>query len=582
MALLPKVKKQKKKNKQNKVIDPVERERLRRERAFINQNRSIFISSGFEAVPGVDKCHFDFGGVRSELDDIFIYENVIIFVEYTTSSSANLGGHAKGKSGSHNKITADPSGFLSKLCELSPRASARLAKIPYTEKQRIYCAVYCSDPSVDDSHQNFFERTKFISRSERVYFKKLTGTLRRSARYELFDFLGVDTAKVGSGGIVGGGGSIGRYHGSLLPEEHSNFPSGFRVVSFYVDPDSLLRRSYVLRQGGWRDSLNLYQRMIIPAKINAIRKYLRDQHRVFANNVVITLPDDTEIRDQAEGVIDPNSISETTPAWIYLKDRPNSVGIVDGQHRVFSYYEDIEPDALIDKFRKQQNLLATGIIYPPGTSKMAKEKFEASLFLEINSNQSGAKSELKQTIWLLLDPFRPVSVARMVVNKLANSAPLGGILQKSEYDIDRIKTTTIVVYGIQPLVKRSGSDSLYSIWSDPNKTDIVDGNKDIDALERYIDFCAAHIGDFLTLVRNSLDQNRWKLAKAGGDGIISVTTINSFIILMRKLIEDGNLTETDLKVKLDPLNSIDYGKYRSSQYAALAARMHKAVLQGKP
>jgi hypothetical protein len=84
------------------------------------------------------------------------------------------------------------------------------------------------------------------------------------------------------------------YHGSILPEAHSNFDAGYKVVTFYADPDSLLKTAYVLRKDGWRDSLNLYQRMISKPKIESIRRYLKTQKRVFINNIIVTLPSDVK------------------------------------------------------------------------------------------------------------------------------------------------------------------------------------------------------------------------------------------------------------------------------------------------
>jgi hypothetical protein len=56
------------------------------------------------------------------------------------------------------------------------------------------------------------------------------------------------------------------------------------------------------------------------------------------------------------------------------------------QHRLFSYYKAREDDQTIAKLRHQQNLLVTGIIYPKGLNEKEAERFEAALFLSINSN----------------------------------------------------------------------------------------------------------------------------------------------------------------------------------------------------
>jgi DGQHR domain-containing protein len=559
-----------------KPLTPEEKKKRARQRAFARQHRMIFERAGFKRIVGVDGKHFTFDGVKSELDDLYVFENVVVMLEYTISSGPTLATHVKGKAGSHNKIASKPYEFLEKLAELSTPVKEFLDLFPYSKNQAKFKLIYCSDEEVESHHQAFYNSTKFMPRPVRMYFYKLCYTLRKSARFELFDYLGIDPQAVGENGVFSSGAGSHRYHGSVLPPEHSNFPAGYRIASFYVDPEALLRRAYVLRRGGWKDSLNLYQRMIIPKKVNDIRRHLREQHRVFANNIVLTLPDDTEFRDGDDQIIDTSALSETTPAWVVIKDKPNSIGIVDGQHRVFSYFEDTQPDPLIDKYRKQQNLLATGIVYPSGMSKPRKERFEAGLFLEINSNQASARSDLKQAISLILDPFRPISVARTVVDRLAETAPLAGILEKSAYDVGRLRTTTIVTYGIQPLVKRSGDDSLFSVWNDPEKDKIV-SSKNAEVLARYIDFCVDRISAFLAQARSEIGAAKWKIAVKGDSGVLTVTAVNSLVILMRKLIEGGYMPDGTTALSLAPLTTVGFSTFKSSQYAALATAMYDKV-----
>jgi hypothetical protein len=136
--------------------------------------------------------------------------------------------------------------------------------------------------------------------------------------------------------------------------------------------------------------------MINRKKVESIRRHLRNNERVFVNNVILTLPDDTKLRGTNGMEVDPAGINKTVPITVQLPDRGNTVGIIDGQHRIFSYYEDSGEDKKIAAYRTRQNLLATGIMYPPGYSAGKKEQFEASLFLEINSTQNAAASPLKQ------------------------------------------------------------------------------------------------------------------------------------------------------------------------------------------
>jgi hypothetical protein len=171
------------------------------------------------------------------------------------------------------------------------------------------------------------------------YFLNIATTVRRSARYEMLEFFGIEASQFGSRILAVQSGNTGTYEGSVLPEAHSHFEPGYKVVSFYVDAEALLERAYVLRKDGWRTGTNIYQRMISRSKVEAIRKHLLDKKGVFINNIIVTLPDSTKLLDSENNTIDVNKIKKTTPGRVQLPADFNSIGIIDGQHRIFSYHE---------------------------------------------------------------------------------------------------------------------------------------------------------------------------------------------------------------------------------------------------
>lgn len=552
-----------------------QRQEKARARAFLRAHRTLFDRAGFARLVPVDGIHFQYEGQKCELDDIFVFENVVVLAEYTESKGTNLGKHAKGKDAVHNKIAQDPVKFLNFFRSFSSGLDNWFRNCGYTDNQLIVRLIYTSRSALEDHHKALFNDNIFMSDAERGYFTSLTRSIRRSARHELLEYLRVDPNEVGEAGVANASVSSDDYSALLLPKEQSHFPKGFKIVSFYVDPDALLRRVYVLRRNGWRDSLGLYQRLIIPSKIKAIRGHLKEKQRVFANNIVVTLPHDTKIESLNGDTLLKDAV-RPTPINLRLKRSANSVGIIDGQHRVFSYYEDDEPDSQIDKYRLQQNLLATGIIYPANYTQKQREKFEAGLFLEINSTQNKAGSDIIQAIWVLLDPFRPVAVSRVVLNGLAETAPLSGYLARSGLDAGRIRTASVVSYGLMPLTKRSGSDSIFAIWRDSSAKARFEKNGATDEdLEKYIAFCVSIVASFLSECRKHIGADNWKLVRDGG--ILSVTTVNGLIILLRKLIEDGLIKESGKFPDLSGIDEVDFNSFKSSQYADLAATMRKKV-----
>ncbi|HTH98260.1 MAG TPA: DGQHR domain-containing protein, partial [Stellaceae bacterium] len=402
------------------------------------------------------------------------------------------------------------------------------------------------------------------------YFSSVSDAIKVSARFEVLQFLGITPSSLGAKGKIQVSVSSNDYHGSILPEAHSNFDDGYKVITFYVDPEALLRTAYVLRKDGWRDSLNLYQRMISKTKIESIRQYLRKHKRVFVNNIVVTLPSDVKPLTAELETIDAATLSRTEPVTFKLPGRPNSVGIIDGQHRIFAHHETVEDDAQIAQLRVQQNLLVTGIIYPENISDSEREKFEARLFLEINSTQTSAKSKLKQAIGLVLEPFSSESIATRVLNNLAKSGPLSGFIEQYFFDANKLKTSSIVSYGLKPLVKTSGTDSIFSIWDDHRKADVADG-KDSDALDAYIAFCAATINRLLIAIRMNLSLGRWTTDAKTSERVLTTTYVNSFLISLRLLIGRGkSLSDANLKSSFSSIDDFKFSKYHSSQYVRMA------------
>lgn len=533
--------------------------------------RTIFRGCGFRRVDALSDKEVTFLNQTSDIDDMFIYENIVVFCEYTIAQSSDVGSHLKNKKIFFDKILSDKIGFIEYLKLRFP--SAPIDFDGYHKSKLQVCILYCSRYEFDSHYKENVPDILYLDYPSLRYFVSVVDAIRKSARFEFFHFLGLDTKQVGSDGKIDVSATSSEYHGSLLPEAHSNFADGYKVVSFYADPEALLRTAYVLRADGWRDSLNLYQRMISRTKVEGIRAYLKREKRVFINNIIVTLPPDVKPVNEKGETTDASKLVDTAPVTIKLPIKPNSVGLIDGQHRVFAYHETLADDKEIAVLRVQQNLLITGIIYPEATSASEREKFEAKLFLEINSNQASAKSTLKQAIGMVLEPFSNESVAARVLAGLARKGPLAGFVQQYFYDTEKLKTTSIVSYGLRPLIKTKGDDSLFAVWDDESK-DSVALQKDEEALSRYINFCVEKINLVLGAVRANVGTSRWQTDSKVEKKVLSTTYINSFLIVTRYLIENNVKLEFDnLRMSLKGIEDFDFTAYHSSQYAKMAERI---------
>ena len=428
------------------------------------------------------------------------------------------------------------------------------------------------------------------------YFRSLAANIKHSAKYELFHFLNVKASEIGNctSDIPG----THKYKGNILPVEKSYFEKGHNIISFYIDAASLIRRAYVLRQDSWReeDAGGFYQRMVIGKKITAMRKYLANEGRVFVNNIIATLSNDSAqlldnegkiIKVSDEGYFEGNeSHDQITPTQVQIDDLPNVIGIIDGQHRVYAYHEGTDAnEEKIAALRNKQHLLVTAVLFPKSLSDEARRKFEATLFREINNNQTNISSQLKQDIDVMISPFSSTSICKGVISKLNESGPLSDIISVHSYDKGKLKTASIVSYGLIPLVKyddSSESDSIYRLWPNPDKKKLNKDCEEYELKKLYVDFCAEKIRDILIALKRIVPKESWCVYDPKKkQGSLSVTFINGFLNVLRCQIKDTGmlLSQEDYYQKLKNIKLDKLKEYKSSQYNKMGRMIYDTYLK---
>ena len=301
---------------------------------------------------------------------------------------------------------------------------------------------------------------------------------------------------------------------------------------------------------------------------------MRTENRVFINNIIVTLPDDTSLTNEDGQSVRSSQLTKTEPVTIELPKEYNSIGLIDGQHRVFSYYEGGQHEDEISVLRKQQNLLVTGIVYPSNLSPAEKTQFEAKLFLEINSTQTSPRPDLKQIVESLLRPFSPESIARKVVTKLNTFGALANEFEVYFFDKNKLKTATVVSYGIRHITKLAGDDLLFQAWKNPQK-DNLEAEGDELLLAEYVDFSAKEISKFISAVKANVPRERWTSDKKVKKRILTTTQVNGFIVCLRKIIEQDRLhTFEYYRERLADVESFPFSTYRSSHYGAMGEAMY--------
>jgi DGQHR domain-containing protein len=583
-AAAPKKRKRKKRNKSKRPLDPQKKlQQLQR-----IEIRGLMKNIGFTRIPKVDKKEFVYEERRSELDDVFFLQNVIVLMEYTVGSP---GTHLLKKKIIYDLINDNPPAFIKflikepKFKDLTEVLKKQVLS-EYTLSQLQVKVVYASREKISGENKKVVKNVCFFDYYIVKYFGSLSKTIKKSCRFEFLNFLGLNFSKIGPNIKSTAKNPTNEFSGHILPEEHSSFKNGYKLISFYMDANSLMRRAFVLRKDSWRykDSIGLYQRMLGRKKIMGMRKYLHEKRRVFVNNIIVTLPFDKiklfdingkELTLDKHGNFKFNSLTNITPATVQIKDEPNIIGIVDGQHRSYAYHEGEDSyEKTIAKMRDVQNLLITGILYPEEEEQNKRIKFEAELFLEINSTQTGAKSDLKQGIEYILNPFSTTSIAKDILNKLNESGPLGTVFEEYWFEESKLKTSSIISFGLKPIIKLDGKDSLFTIWKDASKSKLK-GSRDQKLLNTYKEFCVEQIRNiFIGLKANILPQN-WKKDVKDPNAILTVTTVNGVINCLRMLVENNKTGSAEYyKKHFVGVNNFKFKDYKSSQYRRLGEELY--------
>lgn len=323
-----------------------------------------------------------------------------------------------------------------------------------------------------------------------------------------------------------------------------------------------------------------------------MRKYLHEKKRVFVNNIIATLrfnciklydANDNQITIDANGNYK-NDKCTVYPAKVEISNASNVIGIIDGQHRIYAYHEGNDKyEEKIAELRKVQNLLVSAILYPNSWSDEERLKFEAQLFLEINATQQNASSNLTQTIENILKPDSSTAIAKHIISKLNESGPLLGLFEEHWYEKDKIKTVSVISFGLKPLIKTKGNDSLFTLWDNLEKNKILQEDTcSTELLSEYKTFCVEKIRDIMIGFKENIPPEMWHMSKRNTPGILNVTTINGIINCLRYLIENGKVgTIESYKEGFKGIDKFEFKSFKSSQYRPMGKAIYEEFFNKK-
>lgn len=146
--------------KTRKKLSAQEKAQIKEQKAQQTEITNILKNIGFSKLPYIDGRKFQYDGRTTEMDDIFIYENVILIVEYTIGAP---GDHLLKKNYFYKKVNENKRAFVDFLLAESKLSSFKTYyddKIShkYTKNQLHVKILYCSKQTISAEHKGLVDK----------------------------------------------------------------------------------------------------------------------------------------------------------------------------------------------------------------------------------------------------------------------------------------------------------------------------------------------------------------------------------------------------------------------------------------
>ena len=456
-------------------------------------------------------------------------------------------------------------------------------KYSYTEFKVSYFYFEYGIKRYTEEDKERYKHLCLIDKSTFSYFFLMSKSIKSSFKYELFKYLGLHLKDIGKPDPAGNINSRTINPPIIYPDTVTGFQDGIRIVSFMMRPIDLIRYSYVLRKDGWDQKTEMYQRLITPKRIKNIREYVAKYKTTFLNNIIVTLPKNVKFfkNDNLMSVQDITNFESGISIQIPVDY--NSIGIIDGQHRVYAFYEDSDvnndTERNIDSLRNTLSLLVTGIIYPDeGRFKDESErrKFEGDLFVTINKNAKPVDADTLIQVQSIMNPTSGEAISRKVIETLNKVPPFENMFQLSKTEDAPIKTASVIKYALSSLLNiKNQHNSLYKYWLKKESKDDEYVLEEANDIKSYVNYCSNVLTTYFKAVKSRF-LSYWNEESR----LLKVISINAFVIAFRETLDeiDGPKDYDFYKNAFDKIN-LDFSKdnhgfpYAGAQYSMFARQI---------
>lgn len=342
------------------------------------------------------------------------------------------------------------------------------------------------------------------------YYEQLIDQLGMSAKYQLFARF---------------------FANQQIPELKNRVPAikgemgGYTYYSFSIEPESLLKLSYILHRINTSDeTLNTYQRMVKKNRIKQINEFLDGDNNFFPNSIIINI--DTKkgkkLYFQPAKAIDHDS--NTKIGVLHLPKSYKSAYVIDGQHRLYGYG--------LNPYRFSHTIPVVAFENLPSDK-------QANLFVEINHKQKSVPANLLKSLDAELKWDSPIAddAIRALKSKLAQlltereESPLYNRIILGEEKGNQTKCITLTYifdYGLNKTNLFGELSKRALIRTGP----LYAGDLAAQTLEKSYQF----FKHYFALIEEKLT-SQWELGNAEGGFAARNIGISSFVVIAWDIID---------------------------------------------
>ena len=474
---------------------------------FENEVWLVLYKMGFTHMNVDNSFRLDLCGNSKQIDVIAFDEETCVFVECKASNTFD-------KNTSFKLELESIHGYYPDACKAIEEKYGK-------KKFKQIFATYnylISDDCADMLRINNFG-FHYFNQDTVYYYRSLTEHLGIAARYQLLgnlfvgeDVGGIDNTVPAIKGVMG----------------------GIEYYSFLIEPDRLLKLSYVLHRNKANHlMMPTYQRLIKKDRLRSIRNYVENENGFFPNSIIVSVDYKDKPVCFEEFANGKSKIS--TSGLLYLPKQYRSIFIIDGQHRLYGYSE-------TEKGKSETVSVVAFVNLPP-------EK-QVSMFMEINENQKKVSKTLRNTLIIDLqwDSPDPNKRKEALLLRLAESlgedpksALYGRVLTGEDAETDRRCITTEY---IKSAFTRTAFFNCYNNSGVSKHGTFDKGNND-----QTVEYISPFLNKYFdTIVKYCAEE--WNL-----DGKGYLATNNSIYALIRLLDDIVNIQIS--KAGLSCVNNID-------------------------